>query len=96
MPSNYYNHGKCPSPNARIIAIKLKLDVLSQYPFTRMKRLTHAQALELLRKKAGKPTVEEFLAMPLTQSWIALGCINNVGWSRGTPYDPMHGPRKYW
>lgn len=84
-----YNHPVWPSPRAKVAAKKLHLD--EDETFTKMKRLTHAQALELLRKRARKATVEEFLAMPKEEAWIALGC-----YYVGAPlraYDPVYGPR---
>jgi hypothetical protein len=95
--TNYYNHPRWPSPCARLVAIKLDLDVVSRYPFTRMKRLTHAQALELLRKRTRKATIEEFLAMPEQEAWIALGCTHQSPWSREPiAYNPLYGPRRYY
>ena len=89
-----YNHSRWPSPRARLVAIKLRLDVLQSYPQIRIKRLTHAQALELLAKKA-KKTVPEFLAMPERDSWVALGCVHTFGWAAQSPYDPLYGRTYY-
>ena len=63
-----------------------------------MKRLTHEQALELLRKKAKKATVEEFLAMPAEQAWLALGCYTTPSWGNFNqiPYNPLYGPKRYY
>ena len=88
-----YNHPRWPSPRAKIVAKNLKLDYEGYFPL-KMKRLTHAQALELLRKKANKDTIEEFLAMPEIDAWRALGCVSK----HGIPfvYNPLYGPRKFW
>lgn len=95
MP-DYYNHGTWPSPRARIVARKLDLDVVSHYPFTRLKRVTHAEALDLLRHKAKKATVEEFLAMPEEEAWLALGCYTTSHWHPSkVPYNPLYGPRRW-
>jgi hypothetical protein len=99
MP-DYYNHPHWPSPRARLVAKKLDLDYIYPpylYTKTKMKRLTHAQALELLRKRAKKATIEEFLAMPERDAWIALGCTYQSSWSREPiAYDPLYGPKRYW
>ena len=96
-----YNHPVWPSPRARVVAKNLRLD----YTFeptgtwygamvkTKINRLTHAQALELLRTRAGKATVEEFLAMSREQAWAALGCYTSSSWYQGQiVYDPLYGP----
>jgi hypothetical protein len=92
-----YNHGTWPSPRARLVAIKLGLDVTSRHPLTRIKRLTHAQALELLAKKV-KKTIPDFLAMPRDEAWLALGCYTTGPWGgfKEVPYDPLYGPRTYY
>jgi hypothetical protein len=78
------------------VAIKLGLDVTNRWSDTRMKRLTHAQALELLRNKTGKATVEEFLAMPQQEAWIALGCYSTNIWnSTKNPYNPLYMYRRW-
>lgn len=69
-----YNHPRWPSPRARLVAIKLGLDVITRYPLNRMKRLTHEQALELLAKKA-KKTVPEFLALSMDDSFRSIRFI---------------------
>jgi hypothetical protein len=97
MP-DYYNHGTWPSPRAKIVAKKLDLDYTPGYygMKTKIKRITHAQALECLRRKAKKATVEEFLAMPEKEAWIALGCLYQSPWSREQiPYNPLYGPKYY-
>jgi len=88
-----YNHPVWPSPRAKVAAKKLHLDDFYDEDgiLTKMKRLTHAQALELLRRRARKATVEEFLAMPKEEAWLALGCYY-VGLPLRT-YDPVYGPR---
>ena len=94
MPRPDYNHAVWPSPRARLVAIKLELDIVSRSPLTRMKRLTHLQALELLRKRARKATVEDFLAMPKEQAWIELGSYIKNGWSfNKIPVDPLYSNR---
>lgn len=87
-----YNHPRWPSPRARLVAIKLDLDVIKLSPRTKMKRLTHEQALELLAKKARK-TIPEFLDMPQQDAWIALGCYR-VDWNQNKiPCNPLYSKR---
>jgi hypothetical protein len=93
MP-DYYNHPRWPSPRARLVARKLDLDIVSRWPLTRLKRVTHAEALDLLRHKAKKATLEEFLAMPENDAWVALGCTYQPSWSRQPiAYNPLYGLR---
>ena len=96
-----YNHHIWPSPRAKIVAQKLRLDYTLEptktwfgaMVKTKIKRLTHAQALELLRKRAGKATVEEFLAMSRQDAWFALGCYTSSVWNGANAvYDPLYGP----
>lgn len=92
MPRPDYNHPTWPSPRARLVAVKLGLDVVNG---VRIKRLVHTQALELLAKKCRK-TVPEFLEMSRYHSLLALGCIAYPPWcTNGCPYDPLYGPHKY-
>ena len=85
-----YNHPRWPSPRARLVAIKLGLDIIKISPKTRIKRLTHAQALELLAKKA-KKTIQEFLDLPMEDAWMALGCYREVSWSnRKITFNPLY------
>ena len=83
-----YNHPVWPSPRARLVAIKLGLDSL---PYGgRMKRLTHAQALELLRRRSGKKTVEEFLSMTRSESLISIGSYTRNHYNADKyPVDPL-------
>jgi hypothetical protein len=69
-----YNHPKWPSPYARLVAIKLKLDVLNTKTGERMKRLTHEQALNLLSKRL-RLTIPQFLAFEKEDAWRALGSV---------------------
>lgn len=94
-----YNHPVWPSPRARVVAKNLRLDVQYEktwhgsYEMTKIKRLTHAHALELLSQRAGKASVEEFLAMSREQAWAALGCYKTSSWYQGQiVYDPLYGP----
>ena len=91
-----YNHRTWPSPRARLVAIKLGLDITSRYPITRIKRLTHEKALELLAKRVGK-TIPDFLAMPRNDVLISLGCYTSSPLlPLMVPYDPLYGPMRYW
>ena len=69
-----YNHRKWPSPYARLVAIKLNLDVLNTETGQRMKRLTHEQALNLLSRRLGL-TISEFLSLEKEDAWKALGSV---------------------
>jgi hypothetical protein len=84
MPSKYYNHGTWPSPNAKIAVKNLRLDVLPNGE--RIKRITHDQALDILRKKCGKETIEDFLAMRKDRAWHAIGSVD----FRGNARDPLY------
>jgi hypothetical protein len=93
MP-DYYNHPRWPSPRARLVVRNLDLDIVSRWPLTRLKRVTHAEALDLLRHKAKKATLEEFLAMSENDAWVALGCTYHPSWSRQPiAYNPLYGLR---
>jgi hypothetical protein len=83
-----YNHPVWPSPRARLVAIKLGLDCL---PYgERIKRLTHAQALELLRRRSGKKTIEEFLSMTRSESLISIGSYSRNHYNADKyPIDPL-------
>jgi hypothetical protein len=94
-----YNHPRWPSPYARIVAKNLRLDFQYEetlsglYEWSKIKRLTHAHALELLSRSAGKASVEEFLAMSREEAWAALGCYKTSSWFQGQiVYDPLYGP----
>ena len=92
-----YNHPRWPSPRAKIVAKKLALDYTVDYygVKTKFKRLTHAQALEILRKKAGKNSVEDFLAMKEEDSWRALGCYHKTSYQTAlVVFNPLYGPWK--
>lgn len=67
-----YNHRKWPSPYARLVAIKLDLDFNDDG--TRMKRLTHEQALNLLSSRLRKP-IPEFLSLEKEDVWKSLGSV---------------------
>jgi hypothetical protein len=85
-----YNHRTWPSPRAKVVAKNLCID---NDPITgnRIKRITHAQALDCLARKAGM-TVEEFLTLPREESWKALGCLTYSPWSYAPRvYDPLYG-----
>lgn len=91
-----YNHPRWPSPRARLVAIKLGLDVITRYPLNRMKRLTHEQALELLAKKA-KKTVPEFLALSMDDSFRAIGSVRVSPFSREPiPVNPLYSANWYY
>jgi hypothetical protein len=93
---SYYNHPRWPSPRAKIVAKNLELDYVNhgEYHKEKIKRITHAQALEVLRKKAGKNSVEEFLAMSEEDAWRALGCFYK-SWYQAelVVYNPLYGPK---
>jgi hypothetical protein len=88
-----YNHSRWPSPRARLVAIKLGLDVISLFPRTRMKRLTHVQALELLAKKA-RTTVPDFLNMSMDDSLISLGCYRETWDRQKISFNPLYAKRR--
>jgi len=69
-----YNHRKWPSPYARLVAIKLKLDVLNTQTGERMKHLTHEQALNLLSERLGI-SIPDFLSLEKEDAWKALGSV---------------------
>jgi hypothetical protein len=69
-----YNHPTWPSPYARLVAIKLKLDVLNTKTGERMKRLTHEQALDLLSRRLGLSFLD-FLRLDKEDAWKALGSV---------------------
>jgi hypothetical protein len=87
-----YNHPKWPSPYARLVAIKLKLDVLNTQTGERIKRLTHEQALNLLSKRLGL-TIPEFLAFEKEHAWRAFGSVRYI-YGRPIPVCPLrlHNP----
>ena len=66
-----YNHHAWPSPYAKLVAIKKKLDYNEN---GKIKRLTHEQALNLLAKKTHL-SLEEFLLLDRKDSLEKLGCI---------------------
>jgi hypothetical protein len=85
----HYNHPRWPSPRAKVVVKNLSLDYVYG---EKIKRLTHAQALEILRKKAKKGSVEEFLAMEEEDSWRALGCFHNSWYQKQVVYNPLYAP----
>ena len=67
-----YDNRKWPSPYARLVAIKLDLDFNDDG--TRMKRLTHEQALNLLSSRL-RISIPEFLALDKEEVWKILGSV---------------------
>ena len=60
--SKYYNHSLWSSPFAKIVVSTLELDIKPDG--TKIKRITHDQALEILRQQTKSSTIKEFLAIP--------------------------------
>ena len=90
MRSNYYNHSIWPSPVAKMVVKNLGLDRL---PYgEKIKRITHDQALEVLRRKSGKETIEDFLAMDKHSAWRAIGAPLDY---RGHPQNPLYRRGRY-
>jgi len=85
-----YNHRTWPSPRAKVAAKNLRID---NDPVTgeKIKRITHAEALACLARRAGM-TIDAFLALPREESWKVLGCVRYSPWSYDLRvYDPVYG-----
>jgi hypothetical protein len=68
-----YNHSAWPSPYAKLVAIKKKLDFDENGQ--KIKRLTHEQALNLLAKKA-RLSLDDFLNLEIKDALEKLGCFS--------------------